>query len=184
MTLHVCHAVLLQGYCCASGSSCVKGSEWYYQCLPSTTSSSTAAVAAALAAATGEGVSAAAAHTIAVARQAADVLEISGPPTAAAGSLLQVTITASRRGAAVAGTNIQLNILTQLKKGNAYQQNIAATLTGKTNASGVASFKVPRRLRGKPGAVTTFSALTTTARVQGAKGNVIVSALPVTTNWV
>jgi hypothetical protein len=185
--------LLLQGYCCPSGAACVRSNEWYYQCTPSlaTKTAASASPAAAAAAFTGaeDTVAAAAAAAAVIAQSNYDSLTIQplvNNNNVPASTRPTVSVQLSRQGNPVAGTSVQITVTTTKRKPRRPEltMTVTATLEATTNADGVASVVMPRRVMGAAADTSVISAVTAGARARGVKGTIVVSADDLRVTWV
>jgi hypothetical protein len=182
---------LMQGYCCSSGAACVRSNEWYYQCTPSLTTSkaSTSAILAAAAAFAGSADTVAAAAAAALAQSNFDSLTIqplANNNNVPVSTRPTVSVLLSRQGSPVEGTVVQITVTTtKHKPGRAdMTMTVTATVEATTNAAGLATVVMPRRVMGAAADTSVISAVTAGARARGVKGTVVVSADDVRVAWV
>jgi hypothetical protein len=178
----------------------VRSNEWYYQCSPSlTTKASSASIPAAAAAASAAAFSGSE-HTIAAAAAAAAVMAQSNYdsltiqqlpnnnniPASMTSRRPAVRVQMTRQGLPVEGTVVQVTITTtKWKPGRPdLTMDVTATVEASTNADGVASVIMPRRVMGAAADTSVVSAVTAGARARGVKGVIVVGADDLNVTWV
>jgi hypothetical protein len=159
-------SVLPQGYNCKSGSVCKRNNEYFWMCTPGTR---TLAIPAASPLA---GSTTAAADKPAV--PGIDLLEVSAPAAAPAGSPVEVAASLTRMGAPVSGATVEFVVA---------GGNGSATVEAVTDAAGVARAVLPVEAAGMSGARSTVSAVTPDGKAMGAKGTVALSSAEVDIAW-
>lgn len=160
--------LLLQGFSCKSGSVCKRQSEYFWMCTPGTRT------LAAPAATPLAGGAAAAADQPAV--PGVDLLEVSAPAAAPAGSPVQLAASLTRMGAPVSGAVVEFVVADSTGNGS-------ATVQAVTDGEGIARAVLPVEAAGAAGSSSTVSAVTPDGKAMGAKGTVALSSAEVGITW-
>ncbi|WIA29389.1 hypothetical protein OEZ86_011893 [Tetradesmus obliquus] len=156
------------GFSCKSGSVCKRQSEYFWMCTPGTRT------LAAPAATPLAGGAAAAADQPAV--PGVDLLEVSAPAAAPAGSPVQLAASLTRMGAPVSGAVVEFVVADSTGNGS-------ATVQAVTDGEGIARAVLPVEAAGAAGSSSTVSAVTPDGKAMGAKGTVALSSAEVGITW-
>jgi hypothetical protein len=103
-----------------------------------------------------------------------DLLEISAPAAAAAGSPVELAASLTRMGAPVSGATVEFVVA---------DSNGSSIVQAVTDGEGIARAVLPAEAAGVSGGSSTVSAITPDGKAMGAKGTVALSSAEVDIAW-